>query len=168
MYSHRRKPPPHIPLMNAIKTCQKLSQLCIEIDPIVVMVPEFTELIQSLPSLEHLYLVYPRLLNHDWKTDNSSRNVRGLLEGAPLSSNLSFLCFQNKWHWKDLAPTTETDNSEFYFRMAMQEGTNEIKERAVIETSAKQASFLVRKYGMLKWVEPWLVKDLEPNVWFEA
>lgn len=160
-------PPPHISLMEAIKTCQKLSQLCIEIDPIF-MVPEFEDLIQSLPSLEHLYLVYPRLLGHDWETDSASRNVRGLLERAPLSSELSFICFQTKWPWKYIAPTTAIDHSEFYFRPALQEGMGEIKERAVIETSAQLAKSLAHNPGMLTRLEPGLVKDPEPNGWFEA
>lgn len=159
-------PPAHICLINAIKTCQKLSQLCIELDPIF-MVREFKELIQSLPELELLYLVYPRLLRHDWETDHVSRNVRGLLEGAPLSSKLSVLCFQNKWRWRHLSPTPATDTSECYFRPAVQEGMGETKARPVIETNTKLAKYLVNQSGVIRRLEPWLVKDLEPNGWFE-
>lgn len=160
----KQTPPPHISLIDAIKTCQKLWQLCIEIDPIF-MVPEFTELIHSLPELEDLYLVYPRLLSHDGETDNASRNVRRLLEGAPLSSNLSFLYFQTKWPWKYLAPATH--HSEFYFRPALRGGLGEFKDRALIQTNAKKAKSLVQNPGMLKRLEPGLVTDPEPNGWFE-
>lgn len=160
-------PPHHICLIDAIKTCQKLSQLCVEFDPIF-MVQEFKDLIQALPGLELLYLFYPHFLRHDWEADHVIRNVRGLLEGAPLTSKLSMLCFQEKWCWMELSPGPVIDRSDCFVRPAVRDGMSETKERPITEANTRLARYLVSQFGVVRRLEPWLGKDLEPNIWFEA
>lgn len=153
-------------LIESIKTCRNLSQLCLEVDPIFNL-EEIEELIKSLPSLTLIYLVYLRYLREDPDTVNIFSTAKRLLEEAPASSKLSLFCFRSKWWLRHLFPGDSTEESACFFRPVWQEMRG-FEEGPVIETNPKFAKYLIREPEILRKLEPWFVEELEPERWFEG
>lgn len=153
-------------LIESIKICHNLSQLCLEVDP-VFNLGEIEELIESLPSLTLIYLVYLRYLREDPDTAHVFNMTKRLLEEAPASSKLSLLCFRSKWWLRHLSPGDSTEESACFFRPGLQDMRG-YEEGPVIETDTKLAKYLFREPEILRKLEPWFVEELEPERWFEG
>lgn len=153
-------------LIESIKNCQNLSQLCLEVDP-VFNLEETEDLIGSLPSLTLLYLVYLRYLREDPDTVHIFSMTKRLLEEAPASSKLSLLCFRSKWWLRHLFLGDSTDESACFFRPELQEMRG-YETGPVIEIDTKLAKYLVREPEILRKLEPWFIEELEPERWFEG
>jgi len=153
-------------LIESIKNCQNLSQLCLEVDP-VFNLEETEDLIGSLPSLTLLYLVYLRYLREDLDTVHIFSMTKRLLEEAPASSKLSLLCFRSKWWLRHLFLGDSTEESACFFRPELQKMRG-YEAGPVIEIDTKLAKYLVREPEILRKLEPWFVEELEPERWFEG
>lgn len=153
----------HDSLMDSIKTCHHLSQLCLDVDP-VFNFRETDELIKSLPSLNLIYLVYLRMLRDDPDTLEIFRMARRMLEKAPASSRLSALCFRSKWWWRHLSPGHPTEYSACFFRPGVRDMGASKDEIIAIDT--RLAKYLIQEPVILKKLEPWYVEELKPERWF--
>lgn len=154
----------HDSLMDSIKTCHHLSQLCLDVDP-VFSFQEIDELIQSLPSLTLIYLVYLRMLREDPDTLEIVMMAKRLLEEAAASSKLSLICFRSKWWWRHLSPGHLTDYPACFFRPRVR-GTGGSEEGPIIETDTRLAKYLIQEPAILRKLEPWFVEELKPERWF--
>lgn len=154
----------HDSLMNSIKTCHHLFQLCLDVDP-VFNFQEIDELIQSLPNLTLIYLVYLRMLREDPDTLEIFMMAKRLLEEAPASSKLSMLCFRSKWWWRHLSPGHITDYSACFFRPGVR-GMGGSEDGPIIETDTRLAKYLIHEPAILRKLEPWFVEELKPERWF--
>lgn len=160
----------HTYLINAIKTCKKLSQLCFEVEFEYFLV-KINELIECLPDLTLLYLV--SLNMPDCRpppvVEDIDSIATNLLETVPTSSKLSLLCFRTRGAYDNEMDNHKDDYVECFFRSRVHVHETSGSERVgpVTTITTQQALYLVRKSSIIRKLEPWLFQQQEPSRWFE-
>lgn len=164
----------HIYLINAIKTCKRLSQLSLEVEPHYFRV-KIDELIESLPDLTILYLVSLNMPDrHPPVVKEIDLVAKDLLKTVSISSKLCLLCFRTR-----LVNQNDMDNhKDDYVRCFFKSGVHlhhvrgkttglEEREPVFTSTTTQQALYLVRQSSIIRKLEPWLFQHQEPSRWFE-
>lgn len=151
----------HTDLINAIKTCKKLSQLCLEVESKYFFV-KIKELIKSLPDLTLLYLVSMNIPESHPLADDLDLVAQNILETVPTSSKLSLLCFRMRLAYDNIMD----DYVECFFRPKVR-NTSGFEREAVTTITTKEALYRVRESSIIRKLEPWLFQQQEPSRWFE-
>lgn len=156
----------HPGLIDAIITCTKLTQLCLEID-FIYFREKINKLIENLPDLRLLYLVLTVPLANS-PAEEIDLLAENMLEIVPISSKLSLLCFRFRLVGDD--SELDQQQADYYvkcfFRSRVGETSGYEKEQVTTITT-KQAVYLVRESSIIRKLEPWLFQQLEPRRWFE-
>lgn len=160
----------HTYLINAIKTCKKLSQLCLEVEFEYFLV-NINELIESLPDLTLLYLVSLNMPDRRPPpiVEDIDSIAKNLLETVPTSSKLSLLCFRTRGAFDNEMDNHTDDYVECFFksRVHVHETSRFARVEPVTTITTQQALYLVRKSSIIRKLEPWLFQQQEPSRWFE-